>query len=210
MSQWAKASEAAPPRCYSGFVLILLPESFSLAGFSFAARGLLALPSAAHAASRVQAAPVPAEMLPRAFTVTVNGQPVDVAHAAASYEFVSFRHHRPGRRGDYRRERGFWDRGVDIQPWRLGLRPTRTGPDHPLSGSLARPSFPSRGRATFLNHAQMLFLVCRHAPPPPPTGPNVHVLAAGIHRESLNPKSGDTYLSRARRVHLRQPQPVEG
>ena len=40
---------------------------------------LLALPAAAYAASRVQAAPVPAEMRSTAFTVTVNGQTVEAS-----------------------------------------------------------------------------------------------------------------------------------
>jgi hypothetical protein len=39
----------------------------------------------------------------------------------------------------------------------------------------------------------MLFLFAGTPPPPPPTGPNVHIIPAGIHRESINPKSGETY-----------------
>src|ERR1035441_2431072 len=77
-------------RCYSGFVPILLPESVFLLGYRSLLVVVLALPVAAQAASRVQAAPVPAEMRSTAFTVRVNGQRVDVAHAASSYEFVSF------------------------------------------------------------------------------------------------------------------------
>ena len=79
---------------------------------------VLAFPVAAHAASRIQAAPVPAEMRSTAFTVTVNGQTVDVAHAAASYEFVSFDGTGPFDVAITAAEPGFWDRGVDIQPWR--------------------------------------------------------------------------------------------
>jgi hypothetical protein len=44
----------------------------------------------------------------------------------------------------------------------------------------------------FLNNARMLFLFAGSPPPPPPSGPNVTVVPAGVHRESLNPKSGDT------------------
>ena len=50
----------------------------------------LVFPAALHSGASVQAAPVPAEMRSTAFTVTVNGQPVDVAHAATNYDFVSF------------------------------------------------------------------------------------------------------------------------
>ncbi len=130
-----------------------------------------------------------------AFTVRVNGQPVDVAHAAASYEFVSFDVTGPVNIEITAAEPGFWDHGVDIQPWRLGLRPARDGQTirfrllGPAKLSITRPG-------DFLNHAAMLFLFAGTPPPPPPDGPNVRVVPAGIYRESLNPKSGDTlYLA---------------
>jgi hypothetical protein len=131
------------------------------------------------------------------FTVRVNGQPVDVAHAASSYEYVSF---------DFRdgpvtveitaAEAGFWDRGVDIEPWRLGIRPERDG--QTIRFKLAGPAKLSISRPReFLNHATMLFLFAG-APPPsaPAAAPNVHVYAPGVYRRSLNPKSGDViYLA---------------
>ncbi|MGD0789404.1 MAG: PA14 domain-containing protein [Terracidiphilus sp.] len=153
---------------------------------------LLALSAAAQAASRVQAAPVPAEMRSTAFTVTVNGQPVDVAHAAASYEYVSFDVTGPVDVAITATEAGFWDKGVDIQPWRLGLRPARQGQTirfrlaGPVKLSISRPG-------DFLNNAKMLFLFAGTPPPPPPSGPSVHIVPAGVLRQSLNPKSGDTY-----------------
>jgi hypothetical protein len=140
----------------------------------------------------VQAAPVPAEMRSTAFTVTVNGQAVDVAHAAASYEYVSFDATGPVEVAITAAQAGFWDRGVDIQPWRLGLRPTRQGQTirfrlfGPAKLSISRPG-------DFLNNAAMLFLFAGTPPPPPPSGPNVHIVRAGVLRQSLNPKSGDTY-----------------
>ena len=161
-------------------------------GFRTLFVAVLAFPLAAHAASRVQAAPVPAEMRSTAFTVTVNGQPVDVAHAAASYEYVSFDVTGPAEVSITAAEPGFWDRGVDIQPWRLGLRPTRQGQiirfrlAGPVKLSISRPG-------DFLNHARMLFLFAGAPPPPPPSGSNVRIVPAGVHRESLNPKSGETF-----------------
>ena len=165
-------------------------------GFRLLLVVLLALPVAAHAASRVQAAPVPAEMRSTAFTVTVNGQAVDVAHAASSYEFISFDITGPVDIAITAVEPGFWDRGVDIQPWRLGLRPIRQGQTirfrlaGPAKLSIARPG-------DFLNHAKMLFLFAGTPPPPPPSsGPHLQIIPAGIHRQSLNPKSGETiYLA---------------
>lgn len=153
---------------------------------------LIAFPLVAHAASRVQAAPVPAEMLSTAFTVTVNGRPVGVAHAAANYEFASFDVTGPVTIEVTAAQRGFWDRGVDMQPWRLGLRPVRHGAtirfklEGPAKLSIARPG-------DFLNHATMLFLFAGTPPPRPPTGPTVHIVPEGVHRGSLNPRSGDTY-----------------
>jgi hypothetical protein len=155
---------------------------------------VLALPAAAHAASQVQAAAVPAEMRSTAFTVTVNGRPVDVAHAAARYEFVSFDSSGPVDVAITAAEPGFWDRGVDIEPWRLGLRATHPkGEPQTIRFRLSGPAKLSISRpGDFLNQARMLFVFSGPPPPPPPSGPNVTVVPAGVHRESLNPKSGDT------------------
>ncbi len=130
-----------------------------------------------------------------AFVVKVNGQPVDVAHAASSYDYVSFDAAGPVDVEIAAAEPGFWERGVDIQPWRLGIRPTRNGQtirfhlNGPAKLSISRPG-------DFLNRAKMLFLFAGTPPAPAPTGPNVQVIPAGVHRQSLNPKSGDTiYLA---------------
>jgi len=163
-----------------------------LPGFRTLLVAALALPAVVHAADRVQAAAVPAEMRSTVFTAKVGGHPVDVAHAAASYEFVSFDITGPVTVEITASQADFWDKGVDIQPWRLGLRAIRQGPTirfkltGPAKLSISRPG-------DFLNHAAMLFLFAGTPPPPPPTGPNVHVVPAGVHRESLNPKSGDTF-----------------
>jgi hypothetical protein len=156
---------------------------------------ILFLPATVHAAARVQAAPVPAEMRSTDFTVTVNGRPVDVAHAAASLDFVSFDITRPVDISITAAELGFWDQGVDIEPWRLDLRPVRHS--QTIRFRLTRPAKLSISRpGDFLNHAHMLFLFAGSPPPPPPAGPHVRRVPAGVHRESLNPQSGDTiYLA---------------
>lgn len=126
------------------------------------------------------------------FAIAVNGQPIDVAHAAASYEYANFDIDGPAEISITAAEPGFWNRGVDIEPWRLGLRATRDGQTihfnipGPEKLSISRPR-------DFLNHAEMLFLFADTPPAAPPTGPNIHVVAAGVHRESLNPQSGDTW-----------------
>ncbi len=151
--------------------------------------------SAAGAATRVNTAPVPAEMRSSFFAVSVNGRPVDVAWAASNYEFVSFDATGPVEISITAAEPGFWDRGVDIEPWRLGLRAARTG--QTIRFRLPRPAKLSISRpGDFLNHAKMLFLFAGAPTPPPPRGAKVTIIPAGIHRGSLNPKSGDTiYLA---------------
>lgn len=179
-----------------GFDPILLPESSFLPGFrALLILVLLAFPVTIRAATRVYAAPVPDEMRSSAFTLSVNGHDVDVAHAAASYEFASFDITGPAEIAITAAEPHFWDGGIEIEPWRLGLRARRAGQtirfkiDGPVKLSISRPG-------DFLNHAHMLFLFAGSPPAPPPAGPNVQVVPAGVHRESLNPKSGDTlYLA---------------
>ncbi len=152
---------------------------------------MLVLPCAALAAPRVQPVPVPDGMRSDAFTVKVNGVPVPVAHAAASYAFASFDITGPVTVEVTASAPGFWDAGVDIQPWRLGLRPARQGQTirfalkGPAKLSIARPG-------DFLNHASMLFLFAGTPPAPPPRDPAVHVYPAGVYHQSLNPKSGET------------------
>jgi hypothetical protein len=150
---------------------------------------------AAHAASHVYPVPVPEEMRSTAFTVTVNGTAVNVAHAAASYEFVNFDVTGPVDVAITAAEPGFWDRGVDVQPWRLGIRPIRQG--RTIRFHLTGPAKLSISRPRdFLNHAQMLFLFAGTPPMLAHSGTGVTVIPAGIHKGSLNPKSGETiYLA---------------
>jgi hypothetical protein len=172
-----------------------VPELALLLGFRSLLIAVVALPAAAHAASRVQAAPVPQEMRSSAFTVSVNGKPVDVAHAAASYDYVSFDAAGPVTVEITAADAGFWDKGVDIQPWRLGLRPIRQGQTirfrltGPAKLSITRPG-------DFLNHAKILFLFAGTPPPPIPRKQAITVYQPGVYRQSLNPKSGETvYLA---------------
>ncbi len=182
-------------RCYSGSIPTLAPGFALLLGFRSLFVFLLAFSVIAHATTSVESAPVPAEMRSTAFTVTVNGQAVDVAHAAASYEYVSFDVSGPVSVAITAAEPGFWDKGVDIQPWRLGLRPMREG--QTIRFRLAGPAKLSISRpGDFLNRAKMLFLFAGAPLPPLPRDPKIHAYEPGIYRSSLNPKSGDTiYLS---------------
>ena len=128
------------------------------------------------------------------FAVTANNQRIDVAYAASHYAFVSLDATGPVEITVTAADPHFWDDGVDIEPWRLGLRAThpRGEPQtirfrlpHPAKIVLSRPG-------DFLNRARMLFIFVGSPPPPPPMGPNVTVVPAGVHRTSLNPQSGQT------------------
>ena len=197
MSRWARESEAKlrGPGATVVSSSFLLPGSHSLPEFRTLLVALIVCHAVAHAASRVEAAAVPSEMRSTAFTVKVDGHPVDVAHAAASYEFVSFDITGSVWVEITAADKTFWDKGVDIQPWRLGLRPVRQGATirfklaGPAKLSIARPG-------DFLNHAAMLFLFAGTPPPPMPRDPKIHAYLPGVYRGSLNPKSGETiYLA---------------
>ncbi len=168
-------------------------------GFCALILALFMVSSVACSAQRLQAAPVPPEMRSSFFAVTVNNQRVDVAQAASHYEFVSFDTSGPVEISITAADPTFWNSGVDIEPWRLGLRPTHTAAEPqtirfrlpgPAKIAVSRPG-------DYLNQARMLFLFVSKPPPPPPApGPNVTIVPPGLHRESLNPKSGDTiYLA---------------
>lgn len=150
---------------------------------------------ALRAAPRVQPVPVPEEIRSAAFVVRVNGVAVDVAHAAASLEYASFDMTGPVTVEVTATEPEFWNRGVDVEPWRLGIRPERKGNtirfklNAPAKLSISRPR-------DFLNHAKMLYLFAGLPSAPPPSGPTVQVYKPGIYHTSLNPRSGDTiYLA---------------
>ena len=128
-----------------------------------------------------------------AYTVRVNGQPVDVAHAAANYDFVNFDVTGLVSVSITAAEPGFWDKGVDVQPWRLGIRPLRDG--QTITFKISGPQKLSISRPRdFLNRAAMLFVFAGAPPDPAPAAaPHLHVYEPGVYRESLNPKSGDIY-----------------
>lgn len=157
----------------------------------------LVLASAPHAGARVWPVPVPPELRSTRFTVAVDGKPVDVVHAAASYDYVSIETNSSIKITITASEPGFWNRGVDVQPWRLGLRPTRDGQTielhlkDPVKLAISRPQ-------DFLNHATMLFLFVTKPTVEPKKAitslPSYHYVSAGIHHESINPKNGETWF----------------
>ncbi len=158
---------------------------------------LFVLSSAHSLRAQLHSAPVPETERSTRFTITVNGLPVEVAHAAASLDFASFDspagNKAPVEISITALEPNFWDHGVEVEPWRLGIRPTRHG--QTIRFKLSAPAKLSISKpGDFLNHAVMLYLFYGTSPAPPPTATdkNIRIIPAGVHRESLNPKSGDT------------------
>ncbi len=157
---------------------------------------VLVLSTCLVAEGRVAETLVPQQLKTTEFTVTVNGKPVDVVHAAASYDFASIDTTSPVKIAITAVEDGFWDHGVDVQPWRLGIRPVRKGRTiefqlrNPAKLSISRPQ-------DFLNRAKMLFLFVSRPPIAPARKvleqPGFHFVGPGEHHGSLNPKSSETW-----------------
>ncbi len=186
---------AACRGCYSGFASSSHLRFCSLPGLRTLVLVFLALPVVVHADSGFQAAPVPPEMRTGFFAIEANHERVDVAHAAANYEFVSFDITGPVEIAITAAETGIL--GSRRRHSALAARPARRcGRGQTIRFSLqGRPNSPSRGLATFSTTRRCCFSLParRHRPP---SGPQCHIVPAGVHRESLNPKSGDTiYLA---------------
>lgn len=145
-------------------------------------------------AHRPPLAQVPNEIVSRHFLVTVDGETTPVLHAALNTYFLSFPATKHTRITVTAPSDDFWDAGVDVQPWRLGIRPIRRGRtltftlDGPAKISLSRPG-------DFLNNAEMLFLFAdppqKHAPTE--STPGIYYIAPGVHIENLDPHSGETF-----------------
>ncbi len=142
-------------------------------------------------------APIPAEVSSDELTVTIDGKTSPVLHAAANYYLLNFTISGPVEVAITAKNPHFWDSGVEIQPMRLGIRPTRTGATirFPLAG-LAKLSISRPG--DHFGTSEMLFLF---ANAPDTSGitaatPGIRYFGPGVHRGSINAKSGDTiYLA---------------
>lgn len=154
---------------------------------------LLAPP--AHA-TRLFIPPIPAPIRSSYFTVTVNGRATPVVHAASSYYLLNLSLDGPATISVRASNPHYWDRGVEIQPMRYGIRPRRRGAvltfriPSPRNGSvklsISRPGDHFAG-------AEMLFLL---ASPPEPARitaatPGIRYYAPGVHRENIDARSGD-------------------
>lgn len=157
----------------------------------------IALFLVAAAANAATVYPVPSALRSDHYRVEIDGRQAGVVHAAGNLYFVNFDTAGSVSVTVTASDPHFWDRGVEIQPMRLGIRPVRRGATlrfrlpGPEKVSISRPG-------DHFAHADMLFLF---ANPPDASGitaqtPGVRYYGPGVHRGSIDAASGDTiYLA---------------
>jgi len=140
----------------------------------------------------VSIAPIPPEVSSDFFTVTINGHTSPVVDAVSSYYLLNFDLDGPATVSVRAADPHFWDRGVEIQPMRYGIRPEREGGvitfriPGPVKLSISRPG-------DHFADGTMLFLL---GSPPDESGitattPNVRYYGPGVYREEIDAHSGD-------------------
>jgi hypothetical protein len=137
-------------------------------------------------------ASVPAEVSSNHFTVTIGSAHSPVMHAASGYYLLNFDLGAPTQITVTSDDPHYWDAGVEVQPMRLGIRPHRDGAS--IAFSLPGPAKLSITRpGDHFGDSEMLFLFANQ---PDRSGitaqtPGIRYYGPGIHRESIDAKSGD-------------------
>jgi hypothetical protein len=143
--------------------------------------------------SQVKLYPIPTEVMSSHFRVAMNGRHTDVMHAATSYYLLNFDTNGPVTISVTAEDPHFWDRGVEVQPMRLGIRPRRNGATitfqikGPEKLTIARPG-------DHFADADILFLFANPIDYSAITSqtPGVRYYGPGVYRESIDAHSGDT------------------
>ncbi len=140
---------------------------------------------------------MPAQIASSHFVVTIDGQTAQVMHAALNLYFLNFEASRHTRISVTADTDGFWDKGVEVQPWRLGIRPRRSGRtitftlNGPAKITISRPN-------DYLAQAEMLYLFANVPEKNPPTAerPGLRYISPGAHTMNIDAASGDSiYLA---------------
>jgi len=162
-------------------------------GLFFVLLGISFGNSASAAPTQVKLYPLPTEVRSTHFRVTVNGHPADVMHAATQYSLLNFDTDGSAVISVTADDPHFWDGGVEIQPMRFGIRPSRRGAtitfriDGPEKLTIARPG-------DHFADATLLFLFANpidHSRITSKT-PGVRYYGPGIYHESIDAHTGDT------------------
>ena len=142
-------------------------------------------------------APVPAEIASNHFVVTVNGQQTPVMHAAVNLYFLNFDAGKHTKISVTAPTDDFWDAGIDVQPWRLGIRPERKG--RVITFTVNGPEMVTISRPNdFLGDADMLYLFANPTNKHAPTAdtPGLRYIGPGAHTENIDAANGDNiYLA---------------
>ncbi len=157
--------------------------------------GLVLFASISYAAPAF--APVPAEIRSTHFLVAVNGRSTPVLHAASGYYLLNFDLSGPAEVRVTAPDAHYWDRGVEIQPLRLGIRPQRMGAtlrfrlNGPAKVSISRPG-------DHFADAEMLFLFANSPESRSINAetPGIRYFGPGAHHENIDAHSGESiYLA---------------
>ncbi len=142
-------------------------------------------------------APVPPAIASEHFRVTVDGRETPVYHAALSLYFLNFDARKHSKITVTADTDDFWQKGVEVQPWRLGIRPKRAGRtisftlDGPAKVSISRPG-------DYLANAEMLYLFANQPEQHAPTAarPGLRYFGPGVHTENIDAAAGESiYLA---------------
>ncbi len=126
------------------------------------------------------------------FIVTIDGHRTPVVHAASSYYLLNFDVNGPATVAVRAADAHYWDRGVEIQPMRYGIRPVRRGATitfripGPVKLSVARPG-------DHFADAEMLFLLGSEPDKSRVTArtAGVRYYGPGVHHQDIEAQSGD-------------------
>jgi len=137
--------------------------------------------------------PIAPELRSDHFHVTIAGRDSPVAHAATTYYFINFALKGKTEISITADADGYWDKGVEVQPWRWGIRPEVNGRTisfritEPMKLCVSRPGDHGAG-------AEMLFIFA-NAPEinPPRLGQaGVRFYGPATYHENIEAKSGET------------------
>jgi PA14 domain len=140
---------------------------------------------------------LPKEITSDRFIVTIDGNPAAVAHAAENYYFLNFDLIKDVRISITAPSEDYWAKGVEVQPWREGIRPLRHGRTitftvrHSCKLAIARPG-------DYLGGAEVLYLFANKPEVKAPTGgsSSLRYFGPGVYHENIDVESGDSiYLA---------------
>jgi hypothetical protein len=146
---------------------------------------------AARVSATVTIFPVPPETQSKVFTATIDGRPAAVTHAAMAYHCLSFDLAGAAEISIAAPSDDYWASGIEVQPWRLNIRPKVTG--RVATFSLSQPAKLSITRpGDHLAGAEMLFIFA-NAPERdvPRRGAGIRYYGPGVYRENIDARSGD-------------------